>query len=130
MTRELDSLSQVYPSIAYMESLGVSTLDHRVIWGFKVSDHAAMDEDEPAVLYVGTHHGCEMIGMEFCLYLIESLLADYGSDPQATRWVDETEIWFVPLFNPDGYWAVYSDLDHQWRKNARDTDLDGGAVPR
>ena len=125
MTRELDSLYQAYPEIAFMESLGVSTLDQRVIWGFKVSDNVEIDEDEPAVLYVSTHHGCEMIGMEYCLYLIGYLLANYGVDPQVTRWVDETEIWFVPLFNPDGYWAVYTDLNHEWRKNARDTNNNG-----
>jgi hypothetical protein len=125
LTQELDSLFQSNPEIAHMESLGVSTLDQRIMWGFKVSDNVAIDEDEPAVLYVSTHHGCEMIGMEYCLYLIRHLLGNYGSDPQATRWVDETEIWFVPLFNPDGYWAVSTDINHEWRKNARDTNENG-----
>jgi hypothetical protein len=122
MTEELASFADAYPEIAFMESLGVSTLDNRVIWGFKISDNVGMNEDEPAVLYVSTHHGCEMIGMEYCLYLINHLLSNYGSDPGVARWVDDTEIWFVPLFNPDGYWAVYTDLNHQWRKNARDTN--------
>jgi hypothetical protein len=125
MTAVLDSLSQAYPEIAFMESLGVSTLDKRIVWGFKVSDNVETNEDEPAVLYVSTHHGCEMIGMEYCLYLIDYLLSNYGIDPQATRWIDKTEIWFVPLFNPDGYWAVYTDINHEWRKNARDTNNNG-----
>jgi hypothetical protein len=125
LTYELDSLYQAYPGIAFMESLGVTTLDRRVIWGFKVSDNVEIDEDEPAVLYVSTHHGCEMIGMEYCLNLIKYLLTRYGTDPVVTGWVEETEIWFVPLFNPDGYWAVYSDINHGWRKNARDTNNNG-----
>ncbi len=125
MTRELDSLFQANPEIAFMESLGVSTLDRRVIWGFKVSDNVETNEDEPAVLFVSTHHGCEMIGMEYCLFLIDSLLTGYEIDPRVTQWVNETEIWFVPLFNPDGYWAVYTDLNHQWRKNANDTNGNG-----
>lgn len=125
LTHELDSLYQAYPGIAFMESLGVTTLDKRVIWGFKVSDNVEIDEDEPAVLYVSTHHGCEMIGMEYCLYLIKYLLTNYGINRKVTAWIDETEIWFVPLFNPDGYWAVYSDVNHGWRKNARDTNDNG-----
>ncbi len=125
MTQELASLYATHPEIAFMESLGVSTLEHRVMWGFKISDNVGVNEDEPAVLYVSTHHGCEMIGMEYCLYLINYLLSNYGSDSRVTRWVDETEIWFVPLFNPDGYSAVYNDIDHEWRKNARDTNENG-----
>jgi len=67
MTQELASLYATHPEIAFMESLGVSTLEHRVMWGFKISDNVGVNEDEPAVLYVSTHHGCEMIGMEYCL---------------------------------------------------------------
>ncbi len=58
--------------------------------------------------------------------LINDLLNDYGTDPQVTDWVDNTEIWFVPLVNPDGHSAVTDSISLYWRKNGR--DLNGNGV--
>jgi carboxypeptidase D len=47
-------------------------------------------------------HGDEPLGTELCLKFIDRLLDDYGTDARITRLVDTTEIWLVPLMNPDG----------------------------
>jgi hypothetical protein len=60
------------------------------------------------------------MGLEICMRLINDLLDDYGSDPQITFWVDNTEIWFIPLLNPDGHSAVTDSISLYWRKNGRD----------
>jgi hypothetical protein len=127
MVKELDSLQSVYPDIAKMDSIGTSTRGERVIWAFKISDNVRIEEDEPAVLYNGVHHACEVMGLEICMGLINDLLSAYGSDSRTTFWIDNTEIWFIPLLNPDGYSAVTSELSLYWRKNAR--NLDGGEGP-
>ena len=47
----------------------------------------------------------------------------YGTDPEATFLVNEREIWFVPVVNPDGYvWNEVTDPSGGglWRKNRRD----------
>lgn len=124
MARELDSLRNVYPDIAKMDSIGISTRGKRIIWAFKISDNVKLEEDEPAVLYNGVHHACEVMGLEICMRLINDLLSAYGSDPQITFWIDNTEIWFIPLLNPDGHTAVTSETSVYWRKNARDLDGD------
>ncbi len=36
------------------------------------------------------------------VHLIDHILANYGSDAQITRLVDETVLWLNPLSNPDG----------------------------
>jgi len=124
MVAELDSLQNVYPDVARMDSIGVSTQEKRVIWAFKISDKVQLEEDEPAVLYNGVHHACEVIGLEICMRLINDLLSAYGSHPQITSWIDSTEIWFIPLLNADGHSAVTSEISLYWRKNARDLDED------
>ncbi|UCE19877.1 MAG: hypothetical protein JSV84_05920 [Gemmatimonadota bacterium] len=122
MTTELDSLAQVYPDIAKCDSIGHSTQKRRAIRAFKISDNVQVEEDEPAVLYDGVHHACEVMGLEICMYMINHLLKNYGTDLLVTYWVDNTEIWFVPLMNPDGHSAVTSGISLNWRKNGRDTN--------
>jgi hypothetical protein len=120
VTTELDSLAHTYPDIARRDSIGHSTQEERTIWAFKISDNVSIEEDEPAILYDGVHHACEVMGLEICMYMINHLLNNYGTDPLVTSWVDNTEIWFVPLLNPDGHSAVTSGINEFWRKNGRD----------
>ena len=54
--------------------------------------------------------------MVLCLELIKYLLDRYDTDPRVAALVDETEIWIMPLMNPDGYEAGS-------RMNAYGTDL-------
>jgi hypothetical protein len=125
MVSELTNLESAHPQIAMMESIGVSVEEQRTIWAFKISDNVVQEEDEPAVLYDGVHHACEVMGLEICMRLINDLLNDYGSDPQVTFWVDNTEIWFIPLLNPDGHSAVTDSISLYWRKNGRDLNGNG-----
>ena len=91
----------------------------------KVSDNVEIEEDEIAILYVGVHHACEVVGGETLLYMIGYFLENYGIDPQITAWIDNYEIFFVPLINPDGHHAVTQGINEFWRKNARDLNNNG-----
>ena len=124
MVAELQRLESSYPLIARMDSIGISSQKKKVIWAFKISDNVQQEEDEPAVLYNGVHHACEVMGLEICVRFINDLLKAYGTDPQITYWIDNTEIWFIPLLNPDGHFAVTSETNLYWRKNARNLDND------
>ena len=110
MLDELSALEAAHPQIAMIESIGVSTQEGRGIWAFKISDNVGQNEDEPAIMYNGVHHACEVLGLEICMRLINDLLSDYGADPDVTYWVDNTEIWFVPMVNPDGHSAVMDSI--------------------
>ena len=39
--------------------------------------------------------------------------------------VDTTELWFMPVANPDGYDYTFTPGYRLWRKNLRDNDGDG-----
>ncbi len=41
--------------------------------------------------------------METCLKLIEHILSNYGTNPEITNWVNNIEIFFVPMLNPEGW---------------------------
>lgn len=91
-----------YPEICRLVSIGKS-VQGRDLWFLKISDNPDLEEDEPEFKYISTMHGSEPVGMVMCLDLIDLLLSEYGSDQRLTRLVNETEIWIMPLMNPDGY---------------------------
>jgi hypothetical protein len=96
------------------------------ILAFKVTDDARRVKDgrRPAVLYVSAQHAREWITPEMTRRLMRHVLENHDSDPAIRRLVDRTELWFVPVANPDGYDYTFS-ADRLWRKNLRDNDGDG-----
>ncbi|MCP3860313.1 MAG: zinc carboxypeptidase, partial [Phycisphaeraceae bacterium] len=113
----LTGFASTYPSIASLSSIG-TTLAGRDIWALKISDNVGVDESEPEVLITGIHHAREVITPITNIALADSLLTNYGSDPQYTSWVDDLEIWIVPIINRDGYDYV-ENTDIWWRKTRR-----------
>ncbi|MBN1884446.1 MAG: immune inhibitor A [Candidatus Krumholzibacteriota bacterium] len=119
----LDSLAAAYPALTRIDTLGWS-VEGRPIRAIKISDDAAIDEDEPEVLLMGCHHARELMSVEVPLLLAGHLLGRYGESPAIAGLVDGREIWIVPIVNPDGH--VYVEQNHAgdwwtwWRKNRRD----------
>ncbi len=95
------------------------------IWAMKVSDNVNEEEDEPAVYYFGAHHAREPLSTEVAFYVLNHIIDNYGSDPEITENVNNTEIWFVPIVNPDGHKVVLDQINLDWRKNIRDNDGNG-----
>lgn len=94
------------------------------IWMLKISDNVNETEDEPAVYYMGAHHAREPISTEVVMGLINHLLNNYGSDDEITDMVNASEIYIVPIVNPDGHEVVLDQLNTWWRKNAADNNGD------
>ena len=117
---ELDALHAQYPNITTAKySIGTS-IEGRTIWAMKVSDNPNVDENEPEVGFDGVHHAREPITINVLLETIRYLCENYGVDPEVTFLVDNREIFFVPIVNPDGY--VYNEQTYpngggMWRKN-------------
>lgn len=95
------------------------------IWAMKVSDNVEMDEDEPAIYYFGAHHAREPLSTEVAFYVLNYIIDNYGTDPGITENVNNKEIWFVPIVNPDGHEVVLNQINLDWRKNIRDNDGNG-----
>ncbi len=124
----LDQMRTAYPSlISARASIGQS-IEGRDLWMVKISDNPDVDEGEPEVRIDALHHAREPQGMQATLWFMLFLLEGYGTDPLATYLVDEREIYFVPVVNPDGY--VYNQSiapggGGMWRKNRR---VNGGGT--
>jgi len=87
-----------------------------------LSDNPDVDESEPEVLYNGVHHAREPLSMMNQLYYMWYLLENYSSDPDIKNIVDNLEMYFIPVVNPDGY--IYNQTTNpngggMWRKNRR-----------
>jgi hypothetical protein len=103
------------PSICHLETLATTTTG-KLLLAMKVSDNAATDEAEPAILWDANTHGDEKIGWAVAYEFLKYLLSNYGSNPEVTYLVDNREIWICPMFNPDGY-------NNSSRYNASGTDM-------
>jgi len=127
----IDSVAKEYPDIVYLDTLGWSQKRGWPIIGLRISDNPTIDEDEPCILFDGLHHAREPISMEACIDIIDHLVSNYHTDDQITEWIDNTEIWVIPMINPDGWFYCYDKkLDYPyWRKNQRDNNEDGRFLP-
>lgn len=99
---DLNDFAVYAPSLVQVMSIGKS-VQNRDIWAVKISDNVGVQEDEPEVYYQGAMHGDEPVGQSNSMYFIDHLLTNYGTDPTITSLVNNTEFWFVPQMNPDGF---------------------------
>lgn len=99
----MDSLHSLYPTLmTARDSVGYS-IEGRALWMVKISDNPNVDEDEPEVFINSLIHAREPMGLEASLRFMSYLCDNYGTDPYITDLVDNREIFFVPIINPDGY---------------------------
>jgi carboxypeptidase T len=125
-TAKYHSYDEVINELIALEDSGVAqthiigrTHEGRDIWAVKISDNPSEEEEEPGAVFLGCHHAREWISVEVPLYIAQYLTDNYDSDTDVKHLVDNSEIWIVPVVNPDGY--EYSRThDRLWRKNRRD----------
>ncbi|UCC78828.1 MAG: immune inhibitor A [Candidatus Zixiibacteriota bacterium] len=99
----MDSLHSEYPLLMTARDSVGYTIEGRALWMVKISDNPNIDEDEPEIFINALIHAREPIGLESCLRYMSYLCDNYGVDPYVTDLVDNREIFFVPVVNPDGY---------------------------
>lgn len=65
-------------------------------------------------------HAREWIAPATALYLIHTLVTNYGTDEEVTRMLDTYDFYILPVFNPDGYDYTWT-RNRLWRKNRAPT---------
>ena len=124
----IDYMAETYPDLisAKEQISDILTYDGRPIYWLRISDNPNVDEaDEPEVLYTALHHAREPASLSQLIYYMYYLLENYETDPNIKSLVDNTEMYFVPMVNPDGYNYNQSTNPNgggMWRKNRRDND--------
>ena len=125
MIAVLDSMRALFPNLVSEKNVlddNLLTHEGRPIYWVRISDQPDFDEDEPEVAYTALHHAREPGSLSQLIYLMWYLLENYDSDPRIKYLLDETELYFVPCLNPDGYLyneSIAPQGGGMWRKNRR-----------
>ena len=126
LREEFEQAAADNPSLTKLVTIGRSVNDTEIV-ALKVSRNARVQPDgqKPATVYVGAQHAREWITPEMVRRLMHLVLDGYGNDAQITDLVNTTELWFIPVANPDGYDWTFEPGQRLWRKNLRDNNGDG-----
>jgi len=112
----------LFPSLVSVTSIGTSYED-RDIPALKVSVKKASPESPRKTLVVtGGLHAREWISTTTANYVAWSYITQYGKDPIVTKFLDEFDVVFIPVVNPDGVEYTWQ-VDRLWRKSRQDTSL-------
>lgn len=121
----LDSMAAKFPNlITVKDSIGTYlTEEGRPLHYVKISDNPNTNEAEPQVLYTSLHHAREAESLSQLIFYMWYLLENYSTDAEIQYLINNTEMYFIPCVNPDGY--VYNESTNpngggMWRKNRRD----------
>src|SRR6218665_1451779 len=123
---EIDAMASQYPNLITVKE-PISTFqshEGRSIYWLRLSDNPGTDEgdEEPEVLYTAVHHAREPNSLSEVIFYMWYLLENYATNDEVKYLVDNTEMYFVPMVNPDGY--IYNQTTDpngggMWRKNRK-----------
>uniref|UniRef100_UPI002610DA90 M14 family zinc carboxypeptidase n=1 Tax=uncultured Dokdonia sp. TaxID=575653 RepID=UPI002610DA90 len=115
MIAELDRMRTLYPNLISMrqdaspigqQTYGNTTgtaFDPQTVWYVRISDNPDIDEaNEPESLITGMTHAREVNSMMNVIYYMWWVLENYELDPAVRNLVDNQEMYFIPITNPDG----------------------------
>ncbi|WP_101787964.1 M14 family metallopeptidase [Nonomuraea indica] len=120
---QLKAIAAANKDVVKLQSIGKS-LKGQDILAVKVSTlaRALPDGIKPATLFSATQHAREWIATEVDMRLLKHVVANKAS---LRDLLTRTELWFVPVANPDGYDFTFTEGNRLWRKNLRDNNGDG-----
>lgn len=107
-----------YPDLIRLQNIG-DTHEGRPIMMATISQDVAYADLKPALLYTGTVHAREWIGIELAVNFIQYLLDNYPSNPEVVEALTRNALYIVPCLNPDGFEYSRNHFSF-WRKNRRD----------
>lgn len=125
MLQQLDNMRSFRPDLISSKAAVGSflTSEGRALQWVKISKNPESVNVRPQVLYTAVHHAREPISLSETIFYMWYLLENYDINPEVKYLVDNTEMFFIPVVNPDGY--VYNQTTNpggygMWRKNRRD----------
>jgi hypothetical protein len=125
----LRALASAYPTLARLDVIGRSE-EGRDIWAMTINNpKTGQPADKPGVYVDGNIHGNEIQAGEVCLYLLNTLLTEYGRTPRITELVDRNVFYVVPVVNVDGRFHFFNSpttpSSNRTIRVPRDDDRDG-----
>jgi hypothetical protein len=125
MLNILDSMAAKFPQLISQRQIidTTHTINGNQLFWLKISDNPNTAETEPQVLYTSLHHAREAESLSQLIFYMWYLLENYNTNDEIRFLIDNTEMYFIPCVNPDGY--IYNETTNpngggMWRKNRRD----------
>ena len=125
MINNLDSMAAKFPQLISQRQIidTTHTLNGNQLFWLKISDNPNSNETEPQILYTSLHHAREAESLSQLIFYMWYLLENYYNNDEIRHLIDNTEMYFIPCINPDGY--IYNETTNpngggMWRKNRRD----------
>ncbi|MGE0549490.1 MAG: M14 metallopeptidase family protein [Kofleriaceae bacterium] len=112
ISEHVRQLALLAPDRASLHAIGAS-VEGRPLWALRIGGQHA---DATPMLINGTQHAREWIAAMVTTCVADRLVRDYQNDSAIRDFVDSTELWVVPVANPDGYQYSWGN-DRFWRKN-------------
>ena len=130
LKEEFEEMADDNRGIAKLISIGETTNGQDIV-ALKVTRGARNERDgsRNSVLYIGAQHAREWITPEMVRRLAHHFIDGYYRSNTIRKLLRETELWFVPVANPDGYDFTFTPGQRLWRKNLRDNNGDGVIAP-
>lgn len=97
----MTELAAKFPKNAKVVQYGTSQ-QNRPLLALQISGDISGPEGDSLMITSATH-GDELITVEVMMNLIDRLMSGYGSNPRFTNMVNNHNIYFIPVLNPDGY---------------------------
>lgn len=133
---ELDDMHNLYPNLisvkqnasptnqtTYGNTQGTTTWSGQTIYYVRITgDQSVPEGTKPQTLYTSMIHAREVSSLMSNVYFMWYLLENYATDPAIKNLVDNNELYFIPVVNPDGLrWNehVSSSGGGMQRKNLR-----------
>jgi len=121
---KLDTLAAHYPTLisAKQAISATNTIEGRPIYWVRISNNPNITQTKPRVFFNALTHAREPMGMQQQIFFMMWLLENYATNTDIQLLVNNTEMYFVPCVNPDGY--HYNETTNpsgggMWRKNRR-----------
>ncbi|KAF4996474.1 hypothetical protein FGRMN_4471 [Fusarium graminum] len=116
-------LEAMFPSYVKYINIGTS-YEGRDIPALRVgiSDVAPGAPRRKTIMIMGGSHAREWISTSTVNYLAWSFITSYGKERMITKLLDEFDLIFLPIANPDGFEYTWH-IDRLWRKTRQQTNL-------
>ncbi|MBX7045879.1 MAG: T9SS type A sorting domain-containing protein [Ignavibacteria bacterium] len=120
VVNKLDSMRIQYPNLISAKFSIGTTYEGRNQWVVRMSNNPNVVQGKPEVFYHSLIHAREPESMQHLIYYMYWLLENYNIDPIATYILNTRELYFLPVYNVDGY--VYNQTTNpngggMWRAN-------------
>ncbi len=120
----MDNLATLFPTLVKARTVigPINTINGNPLYWMKISDNPNVDEAEPEVLYNSAHHAREPASVSQIIMYMYYLCENYATNPEVQYLLNNEEMYFIPLVNPDGY--IRNETTDpsgggMWRKNRR-----------